>query len=173
MQELEEQNRMQRERTAARVLQRWRNSLTANVFIAWAECIAQAKKYAMRTERFRVQWMHNRMRMVLFTWTDYLTTRHAIDSKLRTLWARQWARWLRRPMEAWKKMTQNAIYDEARAFTHRRARGRSALTLRDAPSRRGSWKGSSRTRAETSRHSARSWRSFRSDGAKRSSRSVA
>ena len=174
MQELEEQNRMHRERTAARVLQRWRSGLTANVFIAWAECIAQAKKYAIRTERFRVQWMHNRMRMVLFTWADYLTTRHAIDTKLRTLWSRQWARWLRRPMEAWKKMTQNAIYDEARACPHRRARGRSRLDrARCPPARYGSWKRSSRTRAGMSRHNARLWRRFRSEGGKRSSLSVA
>ena len=113
------------------------------------------------------------MRMVLFTWADYLTTRHAIDTKLRTLWSRQWARWLRRPMEAWKKMTQNAIYDEREPARNAARAADPALTLRDAPASCGSWKGARERERGTSRHNARLWRRSRSEGGKRSSLSVA
>ena len=115
MKELEEQNRLHRERGAARALQRWLSNFTASFFITWAQYVTECKGYRMRTERFRRQWMQNRMRSVLFAWNDYLATREALDSKLRALWMRQLAGWLRAPMEVWKKSTQTAIYDEVRS----------------------------------------------------------
>jgi len=51
-----------------------------------------------------------------------LVERVVSSNQLRALWARQWAAWIRRPLNVWKKVTSDAIFAELELKARRRRR---------------------------------------------------
>ena len=55
---------------------------------------------------------------------ERLSERDHDHSKLRALWARQWAAWIRKPLNLWRKVTSDAILADLELKARRRRRRR-------------------------------------------------